>query len=320
MEYGVTIPNFRGAAGLKTFRAVATLADRIGLDDVWIGDHIVLSRHVSSPHPYSSDGRVTDRPRPWAEAGIADMAPDDPVYEPLALMGFLAAVTDRVRIALGTLVVPLRNPVFTAKSLATIDVLSGGRVLLGVGVGWIPEEYAALGANWSQRGAVADEYIDLMRILWSDDDPRFEGEHYRLDPGVCFSPKPMGREIPIWVGGNSPPALRRAARIGAGWHGVYVDVDGTADIRRRLAGLMAERGRSFEGFAISMRVHFEVGDHVIEGKPCTGPPERIAESIAGYRAAGLTHLQMATPVGPTTEAITEQIHRFDEQVRPLLES
>ena len=210
MEFGISIPNFRGAAHTDTFRRVAGAAEEAGLDDVWIGDHIVLARHITSPHPYSSKEKMTGR-KPWSEAGIGDMEATDPVYEPLTLLGFLAALTERIRLALGTLVVPLRHPVVAAKMLSTLDVLCGGRLILGVGVGWIPEEYAAVGASWSDRGAVTDEYLDVMTALWREDHPGFEGRFYSLPPDICFYPKPVQRTIPIWVGatalrpGDGPP-------------------------------------------------------------------------------------------------------------------
>ena len=160
------------------------------------------------------------------------MEATDPVYEPLTLLGFLAALTERIRLALGTLVVPLRHPVVAAKMLSTLDVLCGGRLILGVGVGWIPEEYAAVGASWSDRGAVTDEYLDVMTALWREDHPGFEGRFYSLPPDICFYPKPVQRTIPIWVGGKqrSGPATGRpggnrmawslrAARATAGYPG-----------------------------------------------------------------------------------------------------
>ena len=317
MEFGISIPNFRGAAHVGTFRRVAKAAEEAGLDDVWIGDHIVLARNITSPHPYSEPREMTG-PLPWSEVGIRDMEATDPVYEPLTLLGFLSALTQRIRLALGTLVVPLRHPVVAAKMLSTLDVLCGGRLILGVGVGWIPEEYAAVGASWVDRGAVTDEYLDVMTALWREDHPGFEGRFYSLPPDICFYPKPVQRTIPIWVGGNSLPARRRAARIGTGWHGAFVLPDRIQRIREDITERLAVNGRSSQGFVYSNRVNLEVSDVDDPDHPCRGSVERIVESMERYAEAGTTHLQIATPPGPETEDVLEQLELFVTEIRPRL--
>jgi len=317
VEFGISIPNFRGAAHVGTFRRVAAAAEEAGLDDVWIGDHIVLARNITSPHPYGGTAPITGS-RPWSETGIKDMKPSDPVYEPLTLLGFLSALTERIRLALGTLVVPLRHPVVAAKMLSTLDVLCGGRLILGVGVGWIPEEYAAVNASWEDRGAVTDEYLDVMTLLWREDHPGFEGRFYSLPPDICFYPKPVQRTIPIWVGGNSLPARRRAARVGTGWHGAFVLPEGITRIREDIVERLEGYGRSPEGFVYSNRVNLLVTDQSDPDHPCRGSVERIVDSIERYAQAGTTHLQIATPPGPRTEDILEQMELFVTEIRPRL--
>ena len=317
MEFGISIPNFRGAAHVGTFRRVAEAAEEGGLDDVWIGDHIVLARNITSPHPYAAKVEMGG-PRPWSEAGIRDMKASDPVYEPLTLLGFLSALTSRVRLALGTLVVPLRHPVVAAKMLSTLDVLCGGRLILGVGVGWIPEEYAAVNASWADRGAVTDEYLDVMTLLWREEHPGFEGRFYSLPPDICFNPKPIGGTIPIWVGGNSLPARRRAARIGTGWHGAFVQPEGIPAIREDIVERLRQNGRSAQGFVYSNRVNLLVSDRSDPDHPCRGSVERIVDSMERYAEAGTTHLQIATPPGPETEDILEQLELFVTEIRPRL--
>lgn len=317
MEFGISIPNFRGAAHVDTFRRVALAAEEAGLDDVWIGDHIVLARNISSPHPYRGP-RSLSEPRPWSEAGISDMQASDPVYEPLTLLGFLSALTTRIRLALGTLVVPLRHPVVAAKMLSTLDVLCGGRLILGVGVGWIPEEYAAVGASWEDRGAVTDEYLDVMTALWREDHPGHQGRFYTLPPGICFYPKPVRRTIPIWVGGNSLPARRRAARIGSGWHGAFVLPEDMPRIREDIIARLEDQGRDPEGFVYSNRVDLEVTDRFDPQHPCRGSVEQIVDAMGRYAESGVTHLQIATPPGPRTEDILEQLELFCTEIRPRL--
>ena len=317
MEFGISIPNFRGAAHVETFRRVAEAAEQGGLDDVWIGDHIVLAANITSPHPYSPSPQMAG-PRPWSEVGIRDMKATDPVYEPLTLLGFLSALTSRIRLALGTLVVPLRHPVVAAKMLSTLDVLCGGRLILGVGVGWIPEEYAALGASWKERGAVTDEYLDIMTALWREDHPGFEGRFYQLPPEICFYPKPVRGTIPIWVGGNSVPARRRAAGVGDGWHGAFVLPEDIPRIRHDIIDRLSKQGRDPQGFAYSNRVNLEVTDRSDPDHPCRGSVERIVDAMERYAEAGVTHLQIATPPGPQTEDILEQLELFLTEIRPRL--
>lgn len=317
MEFGISIPNFRGAAHVGTFRRVAKAAEEAELDDVWIGDHIVLARNITSPHPYGKQPEMTG-PLPWSEVGIRDMKATDPVYEPLTLLGFLSALTRRIRLALGTLVVPLRHPVVAAKMLSTLDVLCGGRLILGIGVGWIPEEYAAVNASWADRGAVTDEYLDVMTSLWREDHPGFEGRFYSLPPDICFYPKPVRGTIPIWVGGNSLPARRRAARIGAGWHGAFVLPEGIPRIREDIVARLQENGRDTEGFAYSNRVNLQVTNISDPDHPCRGSVDRIVDSMERYAEAGITHLQIATPPGPQTRDILEQLDLFVTEIRPRL--
>lgn len=304
MRIGISIPNFRGPASLETFQRVARRAEEAGFDDVWLGDHVVLPKRTTTPHPYSPPGR--------------DWNGDIPVYDAFTLMGYLAGITDRVGIALGTLVVPYRNPVVMAKMLSTLSVISGGRIIVGIGVGWLPDEFEALGIPFKQRGARTDEYVELMRALWGDEEASFEGRFYRYPEGMWFEPRPVA-PIPIWVGGNSPAALRRAARIGDGWYGVRVSAQRVAAVRDELGTLLAERGRDLSNFSLSVRIIVEVGGTGDSETQTVGSPEHIAETIAEYRAAGLNHFQMATHPRLTTDELIEQMDLFTAEVRPLLD-
>lgn len=312
MRYGISIPNFRGPASLETFDRVARRGEDAGFDDLWIGDHIVMPKSTDVGHPYFQSDQWDSDYRPGAWSG------DIPVYEPFTLMGYLAGITDRVGIAVGTLIVAMRNPVEMAKMLASVDVLSGGRIILGVGVGWLVEEFAALGVPWEQRGKRTDDYLALMQELWRNEEPSYSGEFYDLPDGIWFEPRPAAGMIPIWVGGNSAPALRRAARVGQAWYGVDVDPAGVARIKSEIERLLEENGRDPADFGYSVRVDVEVSDRP-GGKPADGPPEKVAQAIRDYEAAGLTHFQMGTSPRLTTDGIIEQIDRFTEEVRPLLE-
>ncbi len=205
VTFGCSLPTRGPMAGPEALRSLAQRAEDLGYDSVWVSDHIILPRQVGSFYPYAADG-------------VATFRPDEPYYEPLAALNFLAGCTQRVRLGTHVLILPYRNPVLTAKMLATLDVLSGGRVILGAGVGWMEEEFLALGLDtYHQRGAVTDEYIELYKELWTKDEPVFEGKYYQLS-GSGFQPKPVqSPHPPIWIGGHTGPAIRRAAKYGDGW-------------------------------------------------------------------------------------------------------
>ena len=192
---------------------VARRAEALGYDSIVVTDHIVIPRTTRSRYPYNETGRLF-------------VPPDADYLEPLALLSFLAGATQRIRFAPSVLVLPYRNPVLTAKMLATLDVLSGGRLFVGVGAGWLEEEFVAMHAPpFELRGAVTDEWIELFIKLWTEDNPRFDGRFYRVGD-VGFFPKPVQKpHPPIQVGGNSRPSIRRAARYGQSWHALGVPVE-----------------------------------------------------------------------------------------------
>ena len=206
MELGLVLPQFgppaRGDDVATRLREVATRADRLGYGVLWTADHVVFPREITTPYPYG--GRF---PFPVTE----------PILDPIVGLTCAASVTERVRLGTSVLVLPYRHPVVLAKEIATLDVLSGGRVLLGVASGWLREEFELLGVPFAERGARTDEAIALLRALWSEDSVTFRGRFWSLDEAVSF-PKPVQRPgPPIWIGGSSDAALRRVARRGDGW-------------------------------------------------------------------------------------------------------
>jgi probable F420-dependent oxidoreductase len=200
-------------------------AEDCGFESAWIGEHLILPVNYTSRYPYSPDGRF---PAP----------PDVPFHDPMLALAFAAAVTSRIRLATGVFVVPLRNPITTAKSVASLDVLSNGRVIFGVGVGWFAEEFAAAGASFPDRALRTREYIELMKALWTQDDPAYAGKTFSVE-GVRFNPKPIQKpHPPIVVGGTSDLAIKRAVRYGDGWYAVARSMD---EARELLAKLEQQR-------------------------------------------------------------------------------
>jgi probable F420-dependent oxidoreductase len=215
----------------EVIRAVAVAAEAAGFATLWWGEHVVLVDRPASPYPYSDDGRI-------AVPADADW------LDPLLGLSYAAAVTTRITLATGVLLLPEHNPVLAAKQAATLDVLSGGRFTLGIGIGWSAEEFAALGVPFARRGARAAEYVAAMRRLWSDDVASFHGEFTSFE-GVRVNPKPVrGRRIPVIAGGNSDPALRRAAAFADGWYGFNLTMAAAVERIAALAGHCRSRGRS----------------------------------------------------------------------------
>ena len=323
MDFGLYVPNVHHGIGLEaflgrpfpaglavnpaTFTALAEEAEQLGFTALWFGDHVIFPSRTASPHP--SSGHLSG----------ADVRNDEPIFDPLVVMAYLGALTHRVRLAVSVLVVPYRNPVLTAKWLATLDVLTGGRVLLGVGVGMMEEEFAALQAPFRDRGKVTDEYIQVMRNLWTAEDPAFEGEFYKIEPGLRFLPKPVQGTIPIWVGGNTKYALRRTARIGDGWLAVYQTHAEVAEKWQTIRRLAEEAGRDPDGITLAHQMRYLINDEPYpEAPPGVGSVRKIADDIKRFEEIGVQHIELAPPPGPTTAAIVTQVRRFAEEVRPLL--
>jgi len=195
MEIGISLSNTSVLATPETLLGMADKAEELGFASIWVGDHIALPYTLRQPYPYSRGAPS----RAW----IAE----SPIYDPVVLMSVIAGRTQRLKVAVGVLVLPYRHGVLTAKMAATLDVLSGGRLLLGVGIGWMSEEFDVMGMRFSERGAVTDEQIRLFRELWYKEKPEFHGKYYNM-AGMTFLPRPRGK-IPILVGGNTLPALRR---------------------------------------------------------------------------------------------------------------
>lgn len=201
---------------------LAQAAEEAGFESLWTIDHVIVPEDYAPNYPYSADGRMS--------SGHAD----NPRPDALIWMAHVAAVTTRLKLGTGVLVLPQRDPVVTAKQVATLDHMSGGRVLLGVGVGWLAEEFAALNVPFERRGARTDEYIRAMRELWSSDRPTFHGEFIDFDGAHC-QPQPVNRSVPIIIGGHSEAAARRAGRLGDGFFPAREYVTTLADLVRRTA-------------------------------------------------------------------------------------
>jgi probable F420-dependent oxidoreductase len=278
---------------------------------VVVADHIVFPTVVRSRYPYTVSGEFP---------GEGD------ALELLPLMAFVAGVTNRLRIVSSVMIVPYRNPVVTAKMLATIDVLSRGRLTVGVGVGWLREEFEAVGAaSFERRGAVTDEYVRIFKTLWTKSPASYAGEFYRFEGLQCL-PQPLQKpHPPIWIGGHSGAALRRVARLGDGWHPVGAnpavplppaELRASLDELRRLT--VAE-GRDFSSLTISFKAPVYDATSgaaaLPDGtrRPFSGTPAQIGEDIAAYGVLGVSELIFDFRSATPAEAI-QRMERFAGEV------
>jgi probable F420-dependent oxidoreductase len=211
--------------------SIARKAEELGFESLWIPEHIVLPVNYKSPYPYSATGRM---PAP----------PQTPLHDPMLALAFVAGITTKIKLATGIYVLPIRNPVTTAKAVASLDVLSGGRFIFGIGIGWLEEEFDAVGMNFKDRALRTREYIALMKELWTKDEPAYAGKIVHIE-GVKFMPKPVQKPYPpIVFGGDTEPSLKRAARLADGWYGIGDDLERVRGVIKRLRELEHEFGRT----------------------------------------------------------------------------
>ena len=286
MKYGFTLPGRGQIATPERLGIIAKKGEEFGFDALLTGDHILVPRNISSPYPYTEGCEF-----PGSDSGES--------MEQITLLSYIAGQTNKIRLVTSVLIVPHRNPLVAAKSLATLDVLSGGRLVVGVGVGWMREEFQALGLPpFEERGAVTDEYIRAFKELWTEDDPQFEGKYISFD-NISFLPKPVQKpHPPIWVGGESRPALRRTAELADGWYPLGSNPTFPMGTPEQLnAGLerlaqYAERfGRDPKTIETIYRTHqFELTKTPAgPGRlPFVGDADQIAEDIRSYQDMGVT--------------------------------
>jgi len=229
-------------------------------------------------------------------------------------------VTSRIRLATSVLVLPYRNPIVLAKELATLDRLCGGRLVVGVGGGWMVEEFRALGAPYERRGAFCDEAIRLMRTMWASDLSSFHGEFFNFDAMRC-APAPAAGRIPLWVGGLSRRALRRAVELGDGWHGTRMRAPELAERLKWLRDFAAARGRSLDGFALSHRVYVGFAERWTETggylRGILAPPAELAAYLSEFAELGVGEV-LVTPIALERTGFDGFFERFEREVRPRL--
>ena len=303
MHFGVGLPHFRRLASTEAIVTVAQQAEALGFDSVWVSDHIVVPRSAI--------------PR-FGEV----------FFEPFTTLAYVAGKTRRIRLGTSVIILPYRHPLFMGKALATLDVLSGGRLIVGAAVGWLAEEFEALGIPFTERGARSDEALKVMRALWTEAEPRFEGRFFRFS-GIKAEPKPLQKpHPPIWIGGNSPAAFRRAAEFAGAWHPSHRPVEEIAAGARQFKALAKARGRDPKSLEIVARAPLRVitnGDAPEPRPLLVGTPEQIVNDIGKYKEAGVTGFMFDTYYGNPAvnnqdlKGVLATLEAFSQSVRPRVQ-
>lgn len=289
MEIGLKIPHTGRRATPELVREWCTLADDLGYASLWGVDHVVMPRTVESEYV------LPRKPATIGEDAVSALL--SPNFEMITTLAFAAALTRRIELGTAVAVLPIRNAVLNARQVATIDRLSGGRVVLGVGVGWLREEADAMGMPWDRRGARADEHIALLRALWTAPGPHveFHGEFHDLPP-MDPEPRPVQQPIPILVGGHSEAAIDRAARLGDGWIAAAMSSDRLAELQPLLRAALDRHGRRADDVPVY----------------CSARPEDATlDALRRYRDLGVRSVLVPLDT-------LDDVRRFADEVLPQL--
>ena len=305
MKFGICLP-IRLSLEAKDNVEIAKAAENLGIDSIWVSDHVVMpEKHLGS----------------FSEV----------FYDPLMLLSYIAAETSSIKLGTSVIILPYRNPVVIAKMIATLDVLSEGRVICGVGPGWMKEEYAALSVPYDKRGTRTNEYICAIKELWVNDDPSFEGEFCSFS-NIKFYPKPVQKpHPPIFIAGASDYAIKRAVELGDGWQPTWVSSEDVKDGIFKLETMASEMGRDLSNFTYSVRNRLHIVDDnyvANDGNSSEsddppfllrGTPSDIAQYIKDYEDLGVSHIVL-DPVVENLDDIFSTIEVVSKEIIPEINS
>jgi probable F420-dependent oxidoreductase len=300
MKLGICVPHYGRPIEVERMLAVARHAEDAGLDSVWVTDHVIVPRDV-------------------------DVIYREDMLDPLAVLAWLAGVTERIALGTSVVILPYRSPIPLAKLLASVDVLSGGRLIVGAAIGWMEGEFSALGVPFKERVSRSEEALTLLRALWTEARPELETARHRLS-GLQVSPMPLQKpRPPLWIGGGSDGAFRRVARFGDGWHATAATPDAFRQGKQAVSRHWKEAGREGEP-EWSMRIpvfvdgvhQWAVDQKLLRGRHTVrGTARQIAGQLAEYQRLGVSHmaLEVSYSIYP---AIFETIDILAEEIKPAL--
>ncbi|MEM7003313.1 MAG: TIGR03619 family F420-dependent LLM class oxidoreductase [Pseudomonadota bacterium] len=304
IAWGAHLPHLGRQVDAATLTHFAQTMERLGMHSAWVSDHVCWPADINSKYPYTEDGSFGPSP---------DMA----WLDPIGTLQYVAGVTDKLRLGTSVLILPYRPPVATAKQLATLDVLSNGRLILGAGVGWMAEEAKVLGMPWDQRGRRSDEQLALFETLFNDAEPEFQGAFYQV-PKVGFEPKPLQSPLPIWVGGSSDAAFRRAARFGTGFHAAFqplhVIEEEFAAVKRYAEALHRDPTQ----YTLSVRLFLDPAGAMEAAKSISGGVAAMQDRIGELQSAGIQHVMLDPVARGGILGRLDAIEQFMQEVAPVL--
>jgi len=306
--FGLDVGIYGALAMPEPVLALGRLAEDMGFASMWVADHVAFPVSFASKYPYAKEGDFPSKL-------------DGPLLEPIAALGVLAGATRKLRLGTAVLVMPYRNPLLQARQLITIDQFSGGRLVLGAGVGWLEEEFVALGFDkFKQRGKATDEAIAIFKGLSKGGAFGFKGEVYNFEP-VYSSPGSAQRpHPPVLIGGLADPALRRVVRIGDGWLAVSLGQEHLVERMQRLKTLAAEQGRAFDSLKLVFKVFLSIGEakrnHQDEREPATGSVAEIIDDLKRIRDQGFAEIVVRVRGSDSLEHTRQQIDRFATEIAP----
>ena len=328
MNFGFEVPTSGVFAGADNLARVAKHGEQIGFDYLHIGDHLVVPRSIQSSYPYSDSGAFLGE---WSSKESQGEDDQGLHFEQLTTLSYLAAHTNKINLLSSVCILPYRQPVLTAKILATIDILSNGRLIVGCGAGWMEEEFEALGLDtFKKRGAVTNEYINAFKELWGSTNPRFKGDYVSFSD-IYFAPKPIQKPYPpIWIGGESPAAIRRAANYGDVWYpfgnNPQYPLDTIDRLKEGISKLNfklddANRDINTIDVALSAEMWYSDTDTTFDEngnrRLLTGEPSQVAEDIYNLGEIGISYLTLYYK-GKDIDETLFKMERFTKVVKALL--
>lgn len=308
MKFGVFLPISGRATGPDTLIEAAQSAEKQGFDAIWSADRVVTPWKINTSYPYSENHEFI-------------VPPDRPFLDSLTCLAFLAGCTQKITLGISVLVLPYRHPLYWTRVAASIERLSKGRLIMGVGVGWMEEEFAALGVSFKDRGRTTDEQLQIITKLWTEEHISFHGKYYDLQD-LAFYPKPIQEpRTPVWVGGEGNAAQKRAAKYGDAWFPYFVKITpselraGYENVRR----IATEVGRDPDKIQLTCCLPIEVTSQPIpqDESVLRGSPEQLVAALTAFRGIGVAHLALQFMV-PRWPDRVEQIQRFAQEVMPHL--
>jgi probable F420-dependent oxidoreductase len=290
MDFGITLPNFGKYADKNKIIKIASAAQELEFDSVWVSDHIII------PDTHEGFGNV--------------------FYDPIVTLSYLASITKKIKLGTSVIILPYRNPVVFAKMVSTLDQLSDGRIILGIGAGWLEKEFQALGIAFNKRGEMTDESLKVLKTLWTQESPSFTGKNFKFSD-IKFLPKPIQKPYPpIWIGGGSDKAIERAVTYGNGWHPVSLTPEKLKEKLFIVQELL--RNQKKENFVISLRRNLEITDKEIDDHDTLrGSVEKIVRGLKEYKNIGVDHLLLHFLSG-TSDGVLNAMKRFSKEIRPLI--